>query len=95
MKTIFPQKYKVKDKSALAKPIIKADEVEPLDGETILKTLIDCADRMMMCLEMNDCDEHVAMRISRDSGLICLDINNEVYLLSEGEWINLSTKDKE
>lgn len=87
MKTLFPQRLAVKNKSDLVRPIIKADAVEPYDDdETILRTIEECVDRIMMVLEINDCDEKVLISASRDNGLINLSINKETYRLEKGEW---------
>lgn len=87
MKTIFPQRLKAKNKSDLPKPIIKAILVEPYDDdETILQTIEDCADRIMMALEVNDCDEKVRIEVSRNTGIFDLQINGTTYHLAHGEW---------
>lgn len=64
----------------------KEPEIEPLDGETILQTIEDCADRIMASLEVNDCDETVFLALKRDVGVIDLKINHEIYTLENGEW---------
>lgn len=56
------------------------------EPNTILKTIEEAADKLMATLESNDCDEVVCVHISRNTGLINLAHNKEVYALRSGEW---------
>lgn len=68
-------------------PIMAYDpNIEPLDGQTILQTIEDCADRIMASLEMNDCDEQILISLNRNEGMFNLAINKETYALKKGEW---------
>lgn len=55
-------------------------EVEPLNGETIESVLMDCAERIMTCFEMNNCDDLVVVHASRNMGLIRFSTNGETYV---------------
>jgi hypothetical protein len=66
--------------------MIEVYPVEEITKEeaTILKTVERCADELRKRLELEDCDEAIHIYVSRKTGIITFDINNETYV-DEGE----------
>lgn len=54
------------------------------EESTILKVAENCADKLRNRLELEDCDEAIHIYVSRKTGIITFDINNETYM-DEGE----------